>query len=48
MFFAFATSTAKETSVGGTSISFPLSSSKVPDMLSFPPMDGSPKPSCAL
>ena len=48
MFFALATSTAKETRVGGTSISFPLSSSKVPDILSLPPMDGSPKPSCAL
>ena len=40
--FSFATSTAKETRVGGTSISL-----KVPDMESFPPMDGSPKPICA-
>ena len=40
--FSLATSTAKETSVGGTSISL-----KVPDMESFPPMDGSPKPICA-
>ena len=39
----FATSTAKDTSVGGTSISL-----NVPDMESFPPMDGSPKPICAL
>ena len=38
----FATSTAKDTSVGGTSISL-----KVPDILSLPPMDGSPNPICA-
>ena len=37
-----AISTAKDTNVGGTSISW-----KVPDMLSFPPMDGRPNPSCA-
>ena len=33
---------ANEQSVGGTSIS-----SNVPDMLSLPPIDGSPKPNCA-
>ncbi len=38
----FATSTAKDTSVGGTSISL-----KVPDMESLPPIDGSPYPICA-
>ena len=37
-----AISTAKDTSVGGTSISW-----NVPDILSFPPIDGSPKPICA-
>ena len=40
---SFATSTAKDTSVGGTSISL-----KEPDMESFPPMDGSPNAICAL
>ena len=39
---SFATSTANDTSVGGTSISL-----KVPDMESLPPMEGSPKPICA-
>ena len=39
---SFATSIANEQSVGGTSIS-----SNVPDILSLPPIDGSPNPSCA-
>ena len=42
MSFSLAISTAKDTSVGGTSMSL-----KVPDMESFPPMDGSPNPICA-
>ena len=40
--FSFATSTANDTSVGGTSISL-----NVPDIESFPPIDGSPNPICA-
>ena len=39
---SLATSTANDTSVGGTSISL-----NVPDILSLPPIDGSPNPSCA-
>ena len=39
---SLATSTANEHNVGGTSIF-----SNVPDMLSFPPIEGSPKPICA-
>ena len=38
----------KEFSVGGTLISPCSSSKKVPDMLSFPPIDASPKAICAL
>ena len=40
--FSFATSTANETNVGGTSISL-----NVPDILSLPPIDGRPNPICA-
>ena len=43
IFLSLATSTAKDTSVGGTSISL-----KLPDILSLPPMEGRPKLSCAL
>ena len=39
---SLATSIANEQSVGGTSIC-----SNVPDILSLPPIDGSPKPNCA-
>ncbi len=42
IFLASATSKAKDTSVGGTSIF-----SKVPDMESLPPMDGRPYFICA-